>query len=112
MEIKDSKAPKSTITYNRDTIAEPVDNLFEAISIIAKRANQLGTNLKEELTQKLKEFETHNEGLEEIFENKEQIEISKFYERMPKPVALAVEEWLEGKIYYRNTLDDEASESK
>lgn len=106
MDYKDTNAPKSTITYNRDEISQPVGNLFEAISIIAKRADQIGVNLKEELTQKLKEFETHNEGLEEIFENKEQIEISKFYESLPKPVALAVEEWMNNNIYYRNTLDD------
>ena len=62
--------------------------------------------MKEELTAKLKEFETHNEGLEEIFENKEQIEISKFYERLPKPVAMAVEEWLNERIYYRNPNTD------
>lgn len=107
MELKESKAPKTTITYNRDEIAKPVGNLFEAISIISKRADQIGMHLKEELTNKLKEFETHNEGLEEIFENKEQIEISKFYERFPKSTALAVEEWLQGKIYFRNTLDED-----
>ena len=107
MELKESKAPKTTITYNRDEIAKPVGNLFEAISIISKRADQIGMDLKEELTNKLKEFETHNEGLEEIFENKEQIEISKFYERFPKSTALAVEEWLQGKIYFRNTLDED-----
>lgn len=106
MDYKDTNAPKTTITYNRDEISEPVGNIYEAISIIAKRADQIGVNLKEELTQKLKEFETHNEGLEEIFENKEQIEISKFYESLPKPVALAVEEWLNDNIYYRNTLDN------
>ncbi len=110
MELKDSKAPKTTITYNRDEIAKPVGNLFEAISIIAKRSDQLNLDLKDELTNKLKEFETHNEGLEEIFENKEQIEISKFYERFPKATALAIEEWLNGKMYYRNTLDEENNE--
>jgi DNA-directed RNA polymerase subunit K/omega len=110
MELKESKAPKTTITYNRDEIAKPVGNLFEAISIIAKRADQIGLDLKEELTNKLKEFETHNEGLEEIFENKEQIEISKFYEKFPKATALAVEEWLQGKVYFRNPLDESQSE--
>lgn len=110
MELKESKAPKTTITYNRDEIAMPVGNLFEAISIISKRADQIGLDLKEELTNKLKEFETHNEGLEEIFENKEQIEISKFYEKFPKATALAVEEWLQGKVYFRNPLDESQSE--
>lgn len=109
MELKESKAPKTTITYNRDEIAKPVGNLFEAISIIAKRADQIGVDLKEELTNKLREFETHNEGLEEIFENKEQIEISRFYERFPKSTALAIEEWLNEKVYYRNPLEDQNS---
>lgn len=105
MEIRESKAPKTTITYDRNVIIQPVGNLYEAISIIAKRADQINVDLKQELTNKLKEFETHNEGLEEIFENKEQIEISRFYERFPKATALAIEEWLNEKIYFRNTLD-------
>jgi len=102
MDFKDLQAPKTTVTYNRGKISEPTGNIYEAISIIAKRAEQIRGDLKEELTAKLKEFETHNEGLEEIFENKEQIEISKFYERLPKPVAIAVDEWLNDNIYYRN----------
>jgi DNA-directed RNA polymerase subunit K/omega len=102
MDFKESKAPKTTVTYNRDAIAKPTGNIYEAITIIARRSEQIGSALKEELTAKLKEFETHNEGLEEIFENKEQIEISKFYERLPKTTALAVEEWLNDRIYYRN----------
>jgi DNA-directed RNA polymerase subunit K/omega len=110
MEFKDFKAPKSTITYDRNKIIEPVGNLYEAISIIAKRSDQLAFELKEELTNKLKEFETHSEGLEEIFENKEQIEISKFYEKLPKATALAIDEWLEGKIYFRNPLEEPQSE--
>jgi DNA-directed RNA polymerase subunit K/omega len=102
MDYKESNAPKTTITYDRDVIAEQTGNIFESISIIAKRADQIGVDLKEELVNKLKEFETYNEGLEEIFENKEQIEISKFYERLPKPAALAVEEWLKEQVYFRD----------
>ena len=101
MNYKDIDAPRTTITYNRDDIAAPTGNIYEAISIIAKRSEQINSDIKEELTAKLKEFETHSEGLEEIFENKEQIEISKFYERMPKPTAIAVQEWLEENIYFR-----------
>ena len=111
MDYKDLKAPKTTITYNRKAISEPTENIYEAITIIAKRAEQIGGDLKEELTSKLKEFETHSEGLEEIFENKEQIEISRFYERLPKPAAIAVEEWLNDKIYFRNP-NDESNEEK
>ncbi len=102
MDYKESKAPKTTITYDRDIIAEQTGNIFESISIIAKRAEQIGVDLKEELVNKLKEFDTYNEGLEEIFENKEQIEISKFYERLPKPTALAIEEWLKKQVYFRD----------
>jgi len=102
MDYRDIDAPRTTITYNRDDIASQTENIYEAISIIAKRSEQINSDIKAELTAKLKEFETHSEGLEEIFENKEQIEISKFYERMPKPTAIAVQEWLEDNIYFRN----------
>lgn len=102
MDFKESKAPKTTVTYNRKDIAEKTGNIYEAITIIAKRSEQISADIKEEMTSKLKEFETHSEGLEEIFENKEQIEISKFYERLPKTTAMAVEEWLNDSIYYRN----------
>ncbi len=106
MDIKNSEAPINTITYNRDLIDAPTGNIYEAISIIAKRAAQINGDIKKELLEKLDEFATYNDSLEEIFENKEQIEVSKFYERLPKPHALAVEEWLNDKIYYRNTKDE------
>jgi len=102
MDYKDTNAPVSTITYNKDAIEAPTENIYEAISIIAKRANQINSDLKKELVDKLEEFATYNDSLEEVFENKEQIEVSKFYEKLPKPTSLAVEEWLEGDIYYRN----------
>ena len=102
MDYKDTKAAISTITYNKDEIEAPTENIYEAISIIAKRANQINSDLKKELVDKLDEFATYNDSLEEVFENKEQIEVSKFYERLPKPTAIAVEEWLNGKVYHRN----------
>ncbi|MGG6230534.1 DNA-directed RNA polymerase subunit omega [Tenacibaculum sp. SDUM215027] len=101
MDYKETKAPLSTITYNKEAIEAPTHNIYEAISIIAKRATQINSDLKKELVDKLDEFATYNDSLEEVFENKEQIEVSKFYERLPKPHAIAVEEWLEGKVYYR-----------
>ncbi|WP_124979946.1 DNA-directed RNA polymerase subunit omega [Nonlabens xiamenensis] len=107
MDTKNLTAPNTTITYNRDDITSPTGNMYEAISIIAKRAEQINTDVKEELIEKLEEFATYNDSLEEIFENKEQIEVSKFYERLPKPTAIAVEEWLEGKIYHRDTSKPE-----
>ncbi len=102
MDYKETKAPQSTITYDKQRIEEPTDNIYEAISIVAKRASQINTELKKELINKLDEFATYNDSLEEVFENKEQIEVSKFYERLPKPHAMAMEEWLNDEIYYRN----------
>ena len=101
MDYKDTKAALSTITYNKNEIEAPTENIYEAISIIAKRANQINGDLKKELVDKLEEFATYNDSLEEVFENKEQIEVSKFYEKLPKPNAIAVEEWLNGKVYFR-----------
>ena len=103
MDLKKTTAPVNTITYNKNVIEEPTGNVYEAITIIAKRANQINADIKKELIEKLEEFATHNDSLEEIFENKEQIEVSKFYEKLPKAHALAVEEWLEGKIYHRDS---------
>jgi len=107
MDTKNLTAPNTTITYNRDALTAPTGNMYEAISIIAKRAEQINTDVREELVEKLEEFATYNDSLEEVFENKEQIEVSKFYERLPKPAAIAVEEWLEGKIYFRDTSSTE-----
>lgn len=102
MDYKDTKAAISTVTYDKNQVEAPTDNIYAAISIIAKRATQINSDLKKELIDKLDEFATYNDSLEEVFENKEQIEVSKFYERLPKPTAIAVEEWLNDKIYHRN----------
>jgi DNA-directed RNA polymerase subunit K/omega len=106
-DLKNSKAPVSTVTINRNEFDEKTGNIYEAISITAKRAMQINSEIKKELLEKLEEFATYSDSLEEVFENKEQIEVSKFYEKLPKPHALAVMEWLEDKIYYRNTEKDE-----
>ncbi|MBK5214106.1 MAG: DNA-directed RNA polymerase subunit omega [Flavobacteriaceae bacterium] len=105
MDIKNLDAPISTVTLDKNLIDAPTNNIYEAISIISKRASQINGDIKKELLEKLDEFATYNDSLEEIFENKEQIEVSKFYERLPKPHAMAVQEWLENKIYWRNTAD-------
>lgn len=105
MDLKKTDAPVTTVTYNRNEIDEPTQNIYEAISVIAKRAEQINTDIRRELIDKLEEFATYNDSLEEIFENKEQIEVSKFYEKLPKPHALAIKEWLDDKIYHRNTED-------
>ena len=101
MDYKDTNAALSTITYNKNEIEAPTGNIYEAISIISKRAAQINEDLKSELVDKLEEFATYNDSLEEVFENKEQIEVSKFYEKLPKPTAIAVDEWLNDKVYYR-----------
>ena len=102
MDYKETNAPLSTITYNKEALEAPTNNIYEAISIIAKRADQINADLKKELVDKLDEFATYNDSLEEVFENKEQIEVSKFYERLPKPTAIAVDEWLNDKVYHRS----------
>ncbi len=98
----------SIVTRDLDKIAETTGNIYESIHIVGQRAKQISTNLKEELNNKLSEFASSVDNLEEVFENKEQIEISKFYERMPKPSTLAMEEFIEGKIYYRFPDQEEA----
>lgn len=108
MDIKKTEAPVNTITIDKNLVDAPTNNIYEAISIVAKRANQINSEIKKELLEKLDEFATYNDSLDEIFENKEQIEVSKFYEKLPKPHALAIQEWLDDKIYYRNTKDSEA----
>lgn len=105
-DLKTSKAPVSTTTINRNEFDAPTGNIYEAISIASKRAVQINSEIKKELLEKLEEFATYSDSLEEVFENKEQIEVSKFYEKLPKPHALAVEEWLNDKIYHRNTEKD------
>ncbi|PTM03175.1 MAG: hypothetical protein DA407_14335 [Bacteroidetes bacterium] len=110
MDLKKVNAPVNTITYDRNEIDAPTENIYEAISVISRRAEQINTDIRKELIDKLEEFATYNDSLEEIFENKEQIEVSKFYEKLPKPHALAVQEWLKDKIYYRNTEEDSQAE--
>ncbi len=91
----------SIITRDLDKISEKSGNLYESIHVISQRAKQISSTMKEELNHKLSEFASTVDNLEEVFENKEQIEISKFYERMPKPTTLSMEEFLDGKLYYR-----------
>ena len=93
-------------TKSLDDLRKKTGNLYESIAIVAKRANQINISLKEELHNKLDEFASHTDSLEEIHENKEQIEISKAYEKMPNPAILATQEFLEEKIYHRKNDDD------
>lgn len=103
-------ASPSIITRDTDKIAAPTGNIYESVAIISKRAKQIAASMKEELNGKLAEFASTVDNLEEIFENREQIEISKFYERMPKPTAMAIEEFINGEIYHRFKEAEAASE--
>jgi DNA-directed RNA polymerase subunit K/omega len=99
-------AANNVETRNLADLRGKTGNMYESISIIAKRANQINISLKEELHNKLEEFATHTDSLEEVHENKEQIEISKAYERMPNPALLATQEFLEDKVYFRKNETD------
>ena len=103
---KRSNASNTTETRNLDVLSEKTGNIYETVSIISRRAVQLNKEIKEELLMKLEEFATPNESIDEIFENSEQVEVSKFYEKLPKATLISIQEWLEEKIYYRDTQED------
>jgi hypothetical protein len=105
MSIKNTAAEKTTVTRDTILLEEKTGNIYQSLVAISKRSNQISAETKEELTQKLQEFATSTDNLEEIFENREQIEISKHYEKMPKPTAVATQELLEDKIYMRKPED-------
>ena len=100
----------SIVTRNMADFAKQTGNVYKSVAVISKRANQISVKLKEELNSKLAEFATTVDNLEEVFENREQIEISKYYERLPKPTNLAIEEFLEGEVYLRTPNEDQQEE--
>jgi BioD-like phosphotransacetylase family protein len=102
MNFKNNTAERTTITRDTVHLENVTGNIYESIVAMARRSNQISTELKEELTQKLQEFASSTDNLEEIFENREQIEISKFYEKLPKPVSMAIDQLLNDEIYLRN----------
>ncbi len=102
MKFKNTGAAKTTMTRNVDEFTDKLDNIFQAVSVMAKRASQVNEKMKEELMEKLKEFEISQDQLDEVFENKEQIAVSKFYEGLPKPWAIAMQELLDDGLYIRN----------
>ncbi len=101
MNFKKTNAASSTITRNLLDLDTDTGNIYESIAIISKRANQIGAEVKSELSKKLEEFASYTDNLEEIFENREQIEISRYYERLPKPSLISIQEFLEGNVYFR-----------
>ena len=101
MDYKKSKASVTTITRNLNQLDSETENIYQTVMIVARRANQISVELKQELNRKLEEFAYYTDNLEEVFENREQIEISKYYERLPKPTLIATQEFLDDSIYYR-----------
>ena len=102
MDFKKTNAPLTTVTRNLNDLSVETGNVYESVAIIGKRANQIASAMKDEIAKKLQEFSTSNDNLEEMFENDEQIQISRYYERLPKPTLIATQEFVEGKVYYRN----------
>ena len=102
MDYKKTNAPTNTVTRDMVALSSDTGNIYETVCIIAKRANQIAVEMKTDLEKKLQEFASCNDNLEEVFENREQIVISRYYEKLPKPDLIATQEYIEGKIYYRN----------
>jgi DNA-directed RNA polymerase subunit K/omega len=105
MDYRKSIAPVTTVTRNLDLMSQGEGNIYETVIIVSRRANQIAVEMKQELNKKLEEFASYSDNLEEVFENREQIEISKFYERLPKATLIALQELEEGKIFHRNTAE-------
>jgi len=102
MDYKKISAPSDTVTRDVMNLCEETGNIYESVVIIAKRANQISADIKQELSKKLSEFASTQDNLDEVFENREQIEISRYYEKLPKPTLMATQEFIDGKIYFRN----------
>ena len=102
MDYKKTKAPTNTVTRNIMDLCDDTNNIYESVAIIAKRANQISLDIKQELNKKLQEFASYNDSLEEVFENREQIEISRYYEKLPKPTLIATQEFIENSIFWRD----------
>ncbi|MDD4608893.1 MAG: DNA-directed RNA polymerase subunit omega [Bacteroidaceae bacterium] len=107
MDYKKTNAPTTTITRNMMEICADTMNIYETVSIIGKRSNQVAAEIKTDLSKKLQEFASYSDSLEEVFENREQIEISRFYEKLPKSTLIATQEYIENKVYYRNPAKED-----
>ena len=106
MDYKKVTAPLNTITRDMNQLCADTGNVYETVNIIARRANQIAVEMKSELDKKLQEFASFNDNLEEVFENREQIEISRYYEKLPKPTLIAAQEYVDGKIFWKNPSKD------
>jgi|TARA_B100000767_G_C19697605_1_gene506894 DNA-directed RNA polymerase subunit K/omega len=110
MAYKDSTAERTTITRSIKSLENDTDNIYESITVLSKRSNQINIEMKEELDQKLDEFATSTDNLEEIFENREQIEVSRYYERLPKSGAIAIQELENEKIFWKSPENEDSNE--
>lgn len=106
MDFKKTNAPTNTVTRDLVDYVKETDNIYESVAIMGKRSNQIAVEMKDELKQKLEEFSSSTDNLEEMFENREQIDISRYYERLPKPTLIAAQEFIEGKVYFRNPVKE------
>lgn len=111
MEYKKSKTPETTITRDVEQMSHDVGNVYETVAIIAKRANQINVEMKKEIEHRLRDFSSFGDSIEEVFENREQIEISKYYEKIPKPTLIATQEFLDKKIICRNPIRETMEEN-
>ena len=106
MDYKKSKAPTNTVTRNIMDLCEGTGNIYESVVIISKRANQISAEIKQDLSKKLQEFASYNDSLDAVFENREQLEISRYYEKLPKATLIATEEFMDGNVYWRDPAKD------
>ena len=104
MDYKKSKAPITTVTRDLEQLYAPTGNIYESVVVVSKRANQISVEMKQELNRKLEDFSSYTDNLEEVFENREQIEISRFYEKMPKATLIALQEFMDNEVYYRSPV--------
>ena len=102
MEVKKIKTPSTTVTRNMVDFSNQTENVYETVAMLSRRSNQISTIIKQELHKKIDEYVTSSDNIEEVFENREQIEIAKHYEQLPKPTLIAIQEYLNGELYYRN----------
>lgn len=111
MDFKKKNTPTNTVTRNIMDLCTETGNIYESVAIISRRANQISVEMKQELQKKLQEFTSYSDTLEEVFENREQIDISRYYEKLPKPTLIATQEFIDGEIYYRVPTQEPAEEN-
>jgi len=109
MDFKKSKAPITTVTRDLSQLYASTGNIYESVVIVAKRANQISVEMKQELNRKLEDFSSYTDNLEEVFENREQIELSRYYEKMPKATHIALQEFMDNEVYYRSPVSGTVS---